>query len=103
MLQPIPFALFFALVFAIGWRASGRRGFLLLSLGWLAYAVYEYLIYTRVLCTGDCNIRVDLLLIYPALLIGSVRLGWTAAVSRIRRKGRSGMQQKWRHRLPVKR
>lgn len=36
---------------------------------WLAYGVYESLMYARVLCTGECNIRVDLLLIYPLLLL----------------------------------
>lgn len=36
---------------------------------WLAYGIYETLILTRVLCTGDCNIRVDLLLFYPILLV----------------------------------
>lgn len=35
---------------------------------WLAYGIYETLILMRVLCTGDCNIRVDLLLFYPILL-----------------------------------
>ena len=35
---------------------------------WLLYLPYEYLMYRRVLCSGDCNIRVDLLVIYPALL-----------------------------------
>jgi hypothetical protein len=35
---------------------------------WVLYSIYEYLIYTRVLCTGDCNIRIDLLLIYPVLI-----------------------------------
>jgi hypothetical protein len=41
---------------------------LLTALGWCVYAVYEYLMYRRVLCSGECNIRVDLLLIYPVLL-----------------------------------
>ena len=36
---------------------------------WIFYSLYEYLMYTRVLCTGECNIRVDLLLIYPVLLL----------------------------------
>jgi hypothetical protein len=36
---------------------------------WALYAVYEYLMHTRVLCSGECNIRVDLLLIYPVLLV----------------------------------
>ncbi len=35
---------------------------------WVMYSIYEYLMYTRVLCTGECNIRIDLLLIYPMLL-----------------------------------
>ena len=32
------------------------------------YGVYEYLIKFRILCSGDCNIRVDLLVIYPVLI-----------------------------------
>jgi len=39
---------------------------------WILYSIYEYLIYTRVLCTGECNIRIDLLLIYPLLLVLSL-------------------------------
>lgn len=36
---------------------------------WCLYGVYEFLMYTRVLCTGECNIRIDLLIIYPVLLL----------------------------------
>lgn len=36
---------------------------------WAGYGGYEYLMYARVLCTGECNIRVDLLFIYPLLLL----------------------------------
>jgi hypothetical protein len=39
---------------------------------WGAYAVYELLMNARILCSGECNIRVDLLLIYPLLLALSV-------------------------------
>ena len=42
---------------------------------WLLYGVYESLMYARILCSGECNIRVDLLLIYPILLIVSVAAG----------------------------
>ncbi len=35
---------------------------------WLVYAGYEALVQARILCSGECNIRVDLLLIYPLLL-----------------------------------
>lgn len=48
---------------------------------WAAYGYYEYLMHTRVLCTGECNIRVDLLLIYPLLLLISV---WAAVSSFMR-------------------
>jgi hypothetical protein len=68
MFLPIPIALLLAAVLAVAWRASGRSGFLVLCVLWGAYAVYETLMFKRVLCTGECNIRVDLLLIYPALL-----------------------------------
>ncbi len=49
---------------------------------WLLYGVYEYLMYTRVLCTGECNIRIDLLLIYPVLMLATV-IGLISAVWRI--------------------
>jgi hypothetical protein len=39
------------------------------ALLWVIYCLYEYGMYLRILCTGECNIRVDLLLIYPLLLI----------------------------------
>jgi hypothetical protein len=42
------------------------------AVAWLIYGVYEYLMLARVLCSGECNIRVDLLIIYPVLLILSV-------------------------------
>jgi len=42
------------------------------SFAWLSYAVYETLISQRVLCSGECDIRVDLLGIYPALAVVSI-------------------------------
>lgn len=36
---------------------------------WLLYGVYEILIGSGVLCDANCNIRVDLLLIWPVLLV----------------------------------
>ena len=39
------------------------------ALLWLGYSIYEYLMKARVLCSGECNIRVDLLLIIPLLWI----------------------------------
>jgi len=48
---------------------SRRPIALVAALAWLAYVPYEYGMKLRVLCSGECNIRVDLLLIYPALLL----------------------------------
>jgi hypothetical protein len=36
------------------------------------YTVYEHLMKWRVLCTGDCNVRADLLVLYPALAVVSI-------------------------------
>ena len=42
---------------------------------WLLYALYETGMKQRWLCSGECNIRVDLLLIYPVLLLTFVAVG----------------------------
>lgn len=96
MIQPIPIALFFAAAMALGWRSSGKRGFGVLAMIWVAYAVYEYLMYLRVLCSGECNIRVDLLLIYPALLGSTLWVSLAAAIRAIkhRRKAANDAQLK---------
>jgi hypothetical protein len=49
-------------------RLSRNAALIVAASLWLLYAPYEYLMYRRVLCSGDCNIRVDLVVIYPALL-----------------------------------
>jgi hypothetical protein len=47
-----------------------RRGVALAgALAWAAYGAYEYGMKIRLLCSGECNIRVDLLLVYPGLLL----------------------------------
>lgn len=86
MIQPIPIALVLACLMAVGWRASRKRRFLVLALLWLAYSVYEYLMCTRVLCSGECNIRIDLLLIYPALLGSTVWVVLAASVAAFKRR-----------------
>ncbi len=53
---------------AVYWRT--RRSFALVVMGaWLLYGLYEEGMRRRILCSGECNIRVDLLLIYPTLLL----------------------------------
>jgi hypothetical protein len=49
-----------------------RRFILMVALCWAFYVPYEYGMKWRFLCSGECNIRVDLLLIYPALAVLSV-------------------------------
>lgn len=53
-------------------HASHSRVIAATAGAWLVYVVYEYLMYFRILCTGECNIRVDLLLFYPLLAVLSV-------------------------------
>jgi len=61
-----------AACFAGLWWRRRQRMLAVAAAAWALYMVWEYLMYARVLCTGECNIRVDLLAIYPALLVLSV-------------------------------
>ena len=72
MLTPALIALAAALLFA-------ATGALALAALWLAYAGYEYLMFRRVLCSGECNIRVDLLALYP--LLAAATLGVVGALA----------------------
>ncbi len=63
----VPAVLFF-------WFYSLSKSLFILNtaISWLAYVPYEYGMKLRLLCTGECNIRVDLLLIYAVLAVASV-------------------------------
>lgn len=63
----IPAAIFGALYFV-----NRRGGVMVAALCWAGYATLETLNKARVTCSGECNIRVDLLVIYPALWIVSL-------------------------------
>jgi hypothetical protein len=69
-----------AVPFFLLYRGSRRRLVASAVWAWLLYAAYEYGMKRRWLCTGECNIRVDLLLLYPALL----GVSGAAAVSGLR-------------------
>jgi hypothetical protein len=86
MLEPIAIALVLAAITAAIWRAAGSKGWPILALAWVAYAGYESLIVLRILCTGECNIRVDLLLLYPVLLGSTVWAGVALAIRRWRQR-----------------
>jgi hypothetical protein len=72
-------------VFLWLWARSGGRLLLAAALAWLLYLPYEYGMKWRILCSGECNIRVDLLLLYPGL----VALSILAAASALRARGRA--------------
>lgn len=59
-----------ALFVTLGWRAR-RWGVVTVGVVWALYAAYETGMHQRWLCSGECNIRVDLVLIYPILLLAS--------------------------------
>jgi hypothetical protein len=62
-----PAGLFLAAYF---WKRGALSG--LVSALWVLYTFYEHLMKWRVLCSGECNIRADLLVLYPALLVVSL-------------------------------
>ena len=62
-----PAALFLAAYF---WKRGALCG--LASTLWVVYTGYELLMKWRLLCSGECNIRVDLLVLYPALFLVSL-------------------------------
>ena len=64
------------LAFAALYRHRPNRTTALAAVLWFAYAGYEYGMKTRVLCSGECNIRVDLLVIWPVLFFVAVLGVW---------------------------
>jgi hypothetical protein len=64
------------------------------AFAWLLYAAYEMAMRLRVLCSGECDIRVDLLLIYPVLLALTVAaVVDTALAARRARRVSAGADQ----------
>src|SRR5437763_15552652 len=53
------------------YRVTRRPFVLVLGLAWVLYGIYEYAMQKRVLCSGDGNIRMDLLGIYPVRAVAS--------------------------------
>lgn len=81
MLLPATAALLVGALFAAVWATTRVPGSATAAVAWLLYAIYEYFMYARVLCSGDCNIRVDLLVLWPALLV----VGLTVLIRLLRR------------------
>lgn len=60
------------LYFATEALRQPRPGVIVAAIVWLLYAVYEFLIGNGTLCDAKCNIRVDLLLIWPLVGIATL-------------------------------
>jgi hypothetical protein len=72
-------ALIPAFVFAVLGHRSGRVVPWIAAVTWLLYTAYEMAMKRRILCSGECNIRVDLLLLYPILIVLSI-IGVVSAI-----------------------
>ncbi len=72
MIQAVVLALVIALAFGLAWHVHRERRLAVWALAWLAYALYEYLMVARVLCSGECNIRIDLLLVFLPMALGTL-------------------------------
>jgi hypothetical protein len=70
----------FAVAGAFGalWLWRRARSAAIAAALWIAYGAWETLMHLRVLCSGECNIRVDLLLAYPVLLAASLAALWSS-------------------------
>ena len=63
----VPALLFIVIYY---WRKTSFA--LIAAILWALYAVYESLMSARVLCSGECNIRIDLIALYPLLAVVSI-------------------------------
>ena len=68
-------------LFGAAYLGRRQRPLAWLAILWGCYCAYEYGMKLRVLCSGECNIRVDLLLIWPLLLVATAAGLW-----RVRRR-----------------
>ncbi|HEY5939937.1 MAG TPA: hypothetical protein VIT87_03900 [Gemmatimonadales bacterium] len=76
-----------------GWKVR-RWGVVTIGVMWVLYAAYETSMKQRWLCTGECNIRVDLLLIYPILILSSIGAALSLRAANQPRATRSGRQRR---------
>ncbi|KND48087.1 MAG: hypothetical protein AB201_00605 [Parcubacteria bacterium C7867-006] len=70
---PHPYlALIPALVFGFIYFKNKNKIILWATVAWVVYAIYEELNLLKITCSGECNIRIDLFLIYPVLIVLSI-------------------------------
>jgi len=58
-----------AVIFGVTYFRKRKTVIGITGILWLLYGLWEISIMMRITCSGDCDIRVDLLLIYPVLLV----------------------------------
>jgi hypothetical protein len=61
-----------ALYFAVTASQKPRPGVIVAAIVWLIYSVYEYFVANGTLCDANCNIRVDLILVWPLVWIATL-------------------------------
>lgn len=61
-----------AFLFAYFYVQTKQKFQATVSILWVLYTLYEFGMKLRIFCDGECNIRVDLLLLYPLLLLMSI-------------------------------
>ena len=71
-----------AALLVLAWFTHRHAIVIAAALAWRAYFPYELGMKLRLLCSGECNIRVDLLLVYPLLLFLTI----AAVVAIVRRR-----------------
>ena len=81
-----PLAFVPAMMFVCLFAVSHARLLVVTALSWLAYVPYEYGMKLRLLCSGECNMRVDLIVIHPLLIVLSVASLIVFAVQTRKRK-----------------
>ena len=79
-------ALIPAAAFAAAFAWNRRALTLAAAIAWGLYALHESLVYMRITCSGDCNIRADLILMAPILWIVSL-VGIVALLMGRQRRG----------------
>jgi hypothetical protein len=72
-------ALAVAALLAIAAWLLGSRSSGVAAGAWGAYAAYEHAMALRILCSGECNIRIDLLVIWPFLVVVTLIVLWRMA------------------------
>lgn len=72
-LAALPVFIFFLLR-----RRTPSKAITIAGVLWLAYLIWELMIWAGIGCDGGCDIRVDLLLIAPLLILVSLIAFWQA-------------------------